>query len=238
MADQEVIKHTKKIYKIWNSKEHSFWHKLKEFAIEVFIVVFAVSLSIWLHKKSEHAHQQNVVKEFLLGLKSDLKNDIRELDNDKLNYIESKKSFTYLKNAANDNSLDFDSIQFFRKGIFSTIQFTANDGRYEGFKSSGNIGNILNAELQNEIVNFYQEDIKTLQFTTKDYSARKEKFIDFYINNFKKIKDSTNIISIFASDVGKNYVNIFGQLDEIIGRYDICINKASKIISLIEKEYK
>jgi len=33
MAEQEVAKHTKKIYKIWNSKnkEHSLWHKTKIF---------------------------------------------------------------------------------------------------------------------------------------------------------------------------------------------------------------
>src|SRR4051812_19152197 len=47
MAELEVVKHTKKVYKIWNSKEHSFWHKAKEFLIEIFIIVFAVSLSIW-----------------------------------------------------------------------------------------------------------------------------------------------------------------------------------------------
>jgi hypothetical protein len=31
MADQEISKHTKKVYKIWNSKEYKWQHKLKEF---------------------------------------------------------------------------------------------------------------------------------------------------------------------------------------------------------------
>jgi hypothetical protein len=30
MAEDEVIKHTKKIYKLWTSKEHSIWHKISD----------------------------------------------------------------------------------------------------------------------------------------------------------------------------------------------------------------
>jgi hypothetical protein len=89
MADQGVIKHTK-IYKIWNSKEHGFWHKAKEFVLEIVIIVFAVSLSIWLHGRSEHAHQQEDVKEFMLGIRSDLQNDQAEMKEDREMYIKNK----------------------------------------------------------------------------------------------------------------------------------------------------
>ena len=71
MAEQEVIKHTKKVYKIWGSKEHSFRQKVKEFFVEVFIIVFVITLSIWFHNRSEHSKEQEEVKHFLLGLKSD-----------------------------------------------------------------------------------------------------------------------------------------------------------------------
>ena len=64
MAEEEVAKHTKKIYSIWNSKEHSFLHKLQEFFLEILIIVFAVTLSIWFHSWSEHKHEQ---KEVLAG---------------------------------------------------------------------------------------------------------------------------------------------------------------------------
>ena len=60
MAEQEVIKHTKKIFKVWSNKEHILRHKLKEFLVEVFIIVFAVTISIWFHNRSEHAHQQEM----------------------------------------------------------------------------------------------------------------------------------------------------------------------------------
>ena len=49
MAEQEVIKHTKKAYSIWGSKNSPF-HKIKEFVVEIFIIVFAITISIWFHK--------------------------------------------------------------------------------------------------------------------------------------------------------------------------------------------
>jgi hypothetical protein len=48
-----------------NSK-YTFNEKIKEIAIEIFIIVFAITLSISLHSWSEKRHQQEEVKEFLL----------------------------------------------------------------------------------------------------------------------------------------------------------------------------
>jgi len=39
MAEQEVIKHTKKIVETVKSNKHSFWDKVKEFITEIFIIV-------------------------------------------------------------------------------------------------------------------------------------------------------------------------------------------------------
>jgi hypothetical protein len=46
---------------------HSGWEKLKEVSIEVFIIVFAVTLSIGLHNWSEHRNEQYETREFLQG---------------------------------------------------------------------------------------------------------------------------------------------------------------------------
>jgi len=55
MAEEEVAKHTKKIYKIWNNKEHGLWHKTKDFLIEIFIIVFLLAFMLIMitdcHKK-------------------------------------------------------------------------------------------------------------------------------------------------------------------------------------------
>ncbi|MEO6547678.1 MAG: hypothetical protein ABIN94_06745 [Ferruginibacter sp.] len=90
MAEQEVIKHTKKIFSVWRSKDHGWWHKAKEFIIEIAIIVFAISLSGWFHNRSEHQHQQQDVKEFLSGLKKDLTSDIAEMTADRESYFMQK----------------------------------------------------------------------------------------------------------------------------------------------------
>ncbi|MBC7525013.1 MAG: hypothetical protein H7239_11315 [Flavobacterium sp.] len=73
-----------------DSKTHTFIEKLTEISIEIFIIVFAVSLSIWLHSWSEHNHQQNEVKKFLVDLKSDL---IRDSDGYKKSLQSTEKNF-------------------------------------------------------------------------------------------------------------------------------------------------
>ena len=110
MAQDEVVKHTRKIYKVWNSKEHTPWQKAKEFMLEILIIVFAVTLSIWVHDKSELAHQRKDVKEFLLGLKKDLEGDINEMKEDKKSYNLTHSAFRYINSLQLKEAIDKDSI--------------------------------------------------------------------------------------------------------------------------------
>ncbi len=67
MAEDEIIKHTKAAYKAFKDPEKDWIHKLKEILLEVLIIVFAVSVSIWLHNWSESVKDKNEEKEFLRG---------------------------------------------------------------------------------------------------------------------------------------------------------------------------
>src|ERR1041385_9321546 len=96
MAEDEIAKHTKEIVKIAGAKEHSFWHKLKDVVTEIVIIVFAVTVSIWFHNRSEHNHQQEEVKTFLFGLRQDLTEDIAEMENDKESYKMKGAAFRYI----------------------------------------------------------------------------------------------------------------------------------------------
>ena len=59
IMEEEVTKHTKKIYKALRIPGHSLSEKIKEISIEIFIIVFAVTLSISLHGWSDHRREQN-----------------------------------------------------------------------------------------------------------------------------------------------------------------------------------
>ena len=238
MAEEEVIKHTKKIYKIWNTREHGFWHKTKDFLIEIFIIVFSISISIWLHDKSEHSHQQKEVKEFLLGLREDLSSDINEMNDDKESYLNQGKAFNYITRVKPKQTLSVDSLNKYRHFLYNTTRLQENNGRFEGFKASGKIGFIEDEKLQNDIMDLYQENIPSLLSSSDAYIFRKNQWFDFGIKNSKKITDSTtNITTILVTDEAQNLCGYLANTIEIITRYDACINKMKIIITEIENKY-
>jgi len=192
MAEQEVIKHTRKIYKTWFSKEHSFWHKLSDFLVEIIIIVFAVSISIWFHNRSEHAHEQKEVKAFMIGLKSDLQQDIKEMQNDMESYREQGRIYDYISSRKRNEKLNKDTLKKYQVYIFNTTELAPNDGRFEGFKSSGKIGSIENNELQNDIIDLYQEAIPALLSSCRGYINIKTNLFYYVFNNQKRLTDSTN----------------------------------------------
>lgn len=237
MAEQEVIKHTKNIFTIWGSSK-GFWHKAGEFLLEIFIIVFAITLSIYFHDWSELRHQRHETKEFLLGLKQDLQTDIIEMNQDKKSFERSGKAFTYITGRKINEPLNPDSINKYKPYIFNTTGLNPNSGRFEGFKSSGRIGTIENKELQNKIMDLYQEDVPTLILSTSFYTSKKIKLFDYIAANKKRITDSTdNQVTVLASDQSFNICTNLTFVKEIINRYDICINKMKTIIQEIDKEY-
>ena len=238
MAEQEVIKHTKKVFKIWNNDSHSTWQKIKEFLLEIFIIVFAVSLSIWLHDKSEETHQQKEVKEFLLGLREDLQSDIKEMESDKFSYSKQGEAFSYIAGIKKDQAIDKDSLQKYSRWLFNTTGLLQNNGRFEGFKASGKIGTIKDKQLQNNIMDLYQEDIPSLLASTNGYISTKLKLLEFVAQHRKRLTDSTtNLPAILQTDEAWNICGALSTPTEIIGRYTASTDKMKIIITAIENKY-
>ena len=237
MAEQEVIKHTKKIFGLWRT-EKRFWHKLGEFLLEIFIIVFAITLSIYFHDRSELRHQRHETKEFLLGLRQDLKTDIEEMNEDKKSFQQSGKAFSYITSRKINEPLDPDTISKYNNSIFNTTGLIPNIGRFEGFKSSGKIGTIENKELQNNIMDLYQENIPNLISSTNLYTTKKQRLFEYIATSSKRTTDSTaNLLAVLASDQSFNICLTLTGINEILDRYDICIKKINAIIDSIDKEY-
>ena len=237
MAEQEIIEHTKKIFGIWKTK-NSFLHKLSEFIAEIFIIVFAISLSIYVHDRSELRHQRHEAKEFLLGLRQDLQTDIEEMNEDKNSFGKSGSAFGYITSRKLNESVSADTIRKYRNWILNTTGLIPNSGRFEGFKSSGKIGTIENKELQNYIMDLYQEDIPSLIISTNGYTAKKQRLFEYLEANVKRTTDSTtNFISVLSSDPANNICGSLTYVEEILDRYDTCINRMKMIIVDINKDY-
>jgi hypothetical protein len=230
---EEITKHTKKIYGTMKNTEHTFGEKTKEIIVEIFIIVFAVSLSIWLHSWSEHRHQQDEVITFLKILKKDLKKDMVRLNEDKSGYQRVTKDYEsilhltpYQLDSLKKNKSDF-KVAFFAAGK------KTNDGNYEGFKSSGKIGNIENEELKQLIIQYYQQSVPNINEIDKIYLDFVFKIVEFNIENAGQ-KDKLNYSNPqlkerlkYAILIGKGNVHNYDEL---------AIKIAQEIISNIDKE--
>jgi hypothetical protein len=227
----EIIKHTKKIYSEMNNKKHSFKEKAKEVLSEILIIVFAVTLSIWLHSWSEERHQQKDAQTFLIGLKEDLQNDISNLENTKnlLNKTQQQISFVL-----HLTPKKMDSIKANHQQINSGTNFIntlVNNGRYEGFKSSGKINTIENQNLRNKILSYYQQTIPQIALVEESYEKLTARYVDLLMYgkedediNTTLLKQKTKIIlsgiDNFTQNTQKSYENAIKQARDIIKEID------------------
>jgi Family of unknown function (DUF6090) len=239
MAEQEVAKHTKKVYKIWASKEHSTWHKLREFAIEIVIIVFAVSLSIWLHNYSEKSHKREEATNFLKGLRDDLKKDTAEMMEDSMSYGEQYRFFKQLGNVPitleDTNLMMKNSWMFANKTVL-----IPNISRFEAIKSSGKMDIITNKELLDEIINLYEEQIPKLVSVAESVSDDKNTIIGDYFDE-KMLFDankSAAIVNYLQTDERLRYIcrRAYSSIPFVKKTYKDVIQQNIKILQMIDKE--
>src|ERR1700749_3230968 len=162
MAEQEVIKHAKKALRGWGDNNHSFLHKEKDFAIKIFIIVFAITLSIWFHNWSEHRQEQATVKVFLTGLAKDIASDIDETKDILQSYKSYDSAYQYLSNLNPVVKPDMDSLKKAVLWLSNSTFLRPHESRFNGFLSAGKIMTIENDSLSLAILTYYQEVIPRL----------------------------------------------------------------------------
>ena len=132
MSEQEIIKHAKKTYSILKSTENGWKHKILDIIIEILIIVFAVSVSIWLHNWSEKRYDDKEEKEFFIGLKKDLEIDLEEMRSSKTFYENTLVGIRYFLANGDGKKMNQDSINKYSGIFFSSTDLDPNIGRYQG----------------------------------------------------------------------------------------------------------
>lgn len=229
----EVTKHTKKIYKTVKDKEHSFAEKVKEIIVEICIIVFAVTLSIWLHSWSEQRHERHEAVEFLKGLKKDLNADINTIGENKKTILLLDSNYAFLQKIEVGKVQKDDSIN--HRLRFNLIVTRPNIGRYEGFKSSGKIGTIENDALKQTILEYYQQTIPDINYGENYVNNNQNHIIDLRIDK----PDNISLSNFIASTKMKTLLQLNKYNFEVnIYHYDNAIKQAKKIIAEIDEDVK
>jgi len=229
----EVTKHTKKMYDIVKSPKHALREKIREIIIEIFIIVFAVTLSIWLHGWSEHRHQQNETKEFLADLKEDLENDVKSMQVAKEDLSKSATSFLFLSQL-NKDRLDSLSKAKSPLNFLSSLGTTkVSNGDYEGFKSSGKIGFIEDKKLKKLILKYYQDATPNVLEAEKINASLLIKVLDYWAEN-----SDQDVQKRILSPQLKTLLATFNQTAKgSLDLYQEAIGLAKEISTEIDKGY-
>lgn len=226
------------MYTLWGSEESGWKAKVKKAVTEVFIIVFGVSISIWLNDERAYFVQQREVKAFLQGLKSDLTNDITEMNKDIMSYQGQKATFGFISSIKKGEKIERAEFVKHADWLLSSTRLFQNNGRFEGFKSSGKISSIEDPQLQTAIMDLYQEDIPILLNSTDGYLDSKKYFLDFIVKNRKRTSDTTsNLLEILTYDEAFFISQRLSDTDEVIERYNTCINKMEFIVAKINELY-
>ena len=159
MAEEEITKHTKAALKAFKDPESNWKHKLKNILTEVFIIIFAVSVSIWFHNWSDEMHDRKEAREFLSGLRNDLQGDIENMKGSKEFYENELNGFSYFSKVGRGTPLVKDSLGKYQGIFFSSTELRPHISRYEGLKGSGRFKIIENKELMNNIIHLHEETI-------------------------------------------------------------------------------
>ncbi|TSD65841.1 hypothetical protein FFF34_000115 [Inquilinus sp. KBS0705] len=158
MSEEKVIKHAGKAVHIIKNKEKNWLGKAKELAEEIAIIVFAVTITLALHNWNDERHEHKMEKEFLEGIKDDLKRDAENIGNvDEINKTASyyDEAWKQISSGKVDAAyIDTNSYQ-----LSNTSFLTFDNARFEGFKSSGYLRLIENKTLLQHLTYLYMSYI-------------------------------------------------------------------------------
>ena len=123
---------------------------------EIVLVVIGILIALQINGYNQYLNDRIEEKEILIRFETDLKKDLDQISfdisfNERL--IESLKNFI---NSINENTL---TLEFFIKGSDALSSLGGYDktlGTYNEVISSGNMSLILNNELRDRIIKFYQ----------------------------------------------------------------------------------
>jgi hypothetical protein len=235
MGEHDVSKHTRKIVQVVK-EPGSLKHKVWDILLEIAIIVFAISLSLFVERYREHQQEERLEHNFLTALFGDLGSDLQQLKDDSTSYIRMKRGFTFFRQAYFGKKLQPDSALRNTNYLYNSVIFVPSNSRYEALKASGKLDVIENKKLQIDIVNLYQQTIPSLIGSDVNFSNFKDKLGDYTDHNFVITKAGNNLQQMMETPVYYNLLNKDGFIENITYKYGLTIDQTRKIMKEIKAE--
>ena len=237
MAELEVAEHGKKVIQLARNREHPLMYKLREITMEILIIVFAVSVSIWFHSVSEHRHEQQQVRTFLLGLKADLARDADQLDRISKAYRGFDANFIYLSSLDPQAAPEGERFDNAFTAADSNFFFIPESSRFEGFKSSGKLTNIEDELLLNDILTLYQMMLPQIRTSERGWATRQERLRDYIDQALNTGDDRAAHYQVLVTPKAKRLLRTMQTSPQLYQRYSDYAALSDKIIKRIDALY-
>ena len=242
MAENEIIKHSKKAIAIMKSSGKSLRHKLFEIFVEVLIIVIAVSITIELNNWNERRHNAKEEREFLIGLKKDLQSDMANMANSEGMYEYTLRGISFFLKTENGEELNNDSVTKYSDCFFSSTNLDPHIARYEGLKSSGRFIIIKDKELLDNIIDLHESIFQRIQDLNEKYYQHNQKIATLISQNVILAKNGKvlNVASILGRSEFKILIGTSEGLiaNNIIPIHKEGVQKCREIIKQIETALK
>jgi hypothetical protein len=236
MATLEVVKHTRKIWSVLRLKDKKWYHKLVEILIEIGIIVFAITFSLYLERQREESVDHHLETDFLQGLKHDLEKDIVQVEEDRAGYAKMKNGFIYF--IKNKNSITRDSLQRHYTALANIITYVPNMARYQAIKSTGKLYIVKDKALLDKIIYLYEYEIPSLLTTTALLNDFKQKQLIPYLDDNLLLNDKLSYQKTFSGLKMANYLDRYDLVDQVRSKYEIVYRKVKEIDKAIDLEEK
>ena len=155
MAEEKIIKHTGEAARALMKKDTSWKKKIQEFFFEIFIIVIAVSITLWFHNWNDHLHEQRLAKEFLTGIRQDLKITADRLEENRVVFQHTLDYYDTIWVQIKENRVDRRFMDSASGNLTNMLGFVFDNSRFESFKSSGNLRLIENQSLMQDITRMF-----------------------------------------------------------------------------------
>ena len=233
MAEEKIIKHTGDAVRALGKKGSSWKKKLGEFLFEIFIIVIAVSITLWFHNWNDHLHEKALAKDFLIGIREDLKITADNLDTAMVNYQHTLDYYNTVWNQIQTNRVDKHYVDSLSGNLTNMVGFLFDNSRFESFKSTGNLRLIENHQLLEDLTRMYTETLPGRAESDKIiFQERRTQYITYIGSRVPIGPDGNSQVSGFINDPAIRF-QIMWQGFLLNEMKDQKINLAKQIRSLV-----
>jgi len=155
MAEEKIIKHAGAAAHALLKKNATWKKRIKEFLFEIFIIVIAVSITLWFHNWNDHLHEKQLAKGFLVGIREDLKITADKLESDRASYQHTLDYYDSIWQQISENRIDKQYMDSLSGNLTNMLGFAFDNSRFESFKSSGNLRLIEDQSLMQDITRMF-----------------------------------------------------------------------------------